>query len=49
LVADALSRREIAVDVAIEFDNVGTLCIISFPTLTWLYDLKTSYESDPAI
>ena len=44
LVADALSRKE-----AIGGDNVGTLCIISFPTPTWLDDLKTSYNSDSAI
>ena len=40
---------EAAVDGADEFDNVGTLCIISFPTPTQLDDLKTNYESDPAI
>lgn len=49
LVADALSRREATVDVTADFDRVGTLCIISFPTPTWLDDLKISHESDPAI
>ena len=27
----------------------GTLCIISFPTPSWLSDLKKSYTSDPKI
>lgn len=27
----------------------GTLCIISFPTPSWLFDLKLSYASDPKI
>ena len=27
----------------------GTLCIISFPTPSWLFDLKKSYTSDPKI
>jgi len=44
LIADALSRRE-----AVEGDNVGIFCIISFPTPIWLDDLKTSYNSDSAI
>ena len=27
----------------------GTLCIISFPTSSWLFDFKRSYDSDPKI
>ena len=27
----------------------GTLCIISFPTPSWLPDLKNSFDSDPKI
>ena len=27
----------------------GTLCIISFPTPSWLLDLKNSFDSDPKI
>jgi len=29
--------------------SLGTLCIISFPTPTWVAKLKASYAADPAI
>lgn len=52
VVADALSRRDENLSRAsIEpyASAVGTLCMISFPTPTWLANLKSSYASDPTI
>ena len=44
LVADALSRLE---DEEGASSSACTLCIISFPTHTWIPELKDSYESNP--
>ena len=44
LVADALSRLE---DEEGASSSACTLCIISFPTHTWIPELKGSYESNP--
>ena len=54
--ADALSRRDTATSegdaslLQVVDDTysgpMSTCCIISFPTPTWLADLKTSYETD---
>ena len=51
LVANALSRREdtLATSAKPSIVGIGTLCIISFPTPTWLSDLKSCYITDPAI
>ena len=48
LVADALSRKEAVKGGEFEGIKVGTLCIISFPTPTWLDELKLTYTSDAA-
>ena len=47
--ADALSRREAVEDGVVKGANVGTLCIISFHTPTWLDDFKMTYNFDSAI
>ena len=49
LVADALSRREDTGNVDADCSEVGTLCIISFPTPNWLDDLRASYVTDPSM
>ena len=49
LVVDALSRRGDTGNVDADWSEVGTLCIISFPTPNWLDDLKASYVTDPAM
>ena len=52
LVVDALSRRdEDLVRASIEpfATVVGTLCMISFLTPTWLSDLKSIYAADPTV
>ena len=51
LVANALSRREdtLVTTTKPSTIRIGTLCIISFPTPTWLSDLKSSYVINPAI
>ena len=46
--ADALSRKEAVKGGEFEGIKVGTLCIISFPTPTWLDELKLTYTSDAA-
>ena len=51
-VADALSRR---VDLATiiqsgtSSDCSSSLCLISFPCLSWIDELKASYQSDPSM
>ena len=49
LVADALSRKEAMGVEEVEDVKVGTLCIISFPTPTWLDELKLTYTFDATI
>ena len=49
LVVDALSRREDTGNVDADCSEVGTLCIISFPTPNWLDDLRASYVTDPSL
>ena len=44
LVVDALSRKEGEEGAS---SSACTLCIISFPTPTWIAELKDSYESNP--
>ena len=29
--------------------SIGTLCIISFPTPSWLFEPKSSYDFDPML
>ena len=51
-VANALSRRDedLAGASTKSFATaVGTLCMISFPTPTWLFYLKSSYAADPTV
>ena len=58
-VADALSKRDTATSegdaslLQVVDDTysgpMSTCCIISFPTPTWLADLKTSYETDQRV
>lgn len=51
LVADDLSRRDgdLAATTEPFATTGGTFCIISFPTPTWLSNLKSSYATNPAI
>ena len=52
VVVDALSRRGEDLPGAStdpSTTTVGTLCMISFPTPTWLADLKSSYAFDPIV
>ena len=53
-VADALSRRSDVVVVDVDQSIVGaeppsSLCLISFPCLSWIEELKASYQSDPTM
>ena len=51
-VADALSRRSDSVTVAqsdASADFSSSLCLISFPCLSWIDELKASYQSDPSM
>ena len=49
MVADALSRKEVVGVEEVRDVRVGTLCMISFPTPTWLDELKLTYTSDATI
>ena len=50
LVADALSRNAEIEDFCHDCDDTkGVLCMVSFPTPTWLIDLKASYGSDQKV
>ena len=53
-VADALSRRSDVAVVDVDQSIVGveppsSLCLISFPCLSWIEELKASYQSDPTM
>ena len=51
-VADALSRRSDLVVVDQSIASVAppsSLCLISFPYLSWIDELKASYHSDPTM
>ncbi|XP_075663135.1 uncharacterized protein LOC142632652 [Castanea sativa] len=52
LVANALSRKVEIEDCTLDGDlgsQDGVLCMISFPSLAWLTDLKTSYATDQQV
>ena len=52
LEADALSRRDkdlAGASIEPFATAVGTLCMISFLTPTWPFDLKSIYAADPTI
>ena len=52
VVADALSRKDenlLGASIEPSASTVGTLCMISFPTPTWLADFKYSYAFDPTV
>ena len=44
-----ISRSSVLAISDVSPASKGTLCIISFPTPSWLSDLKRSYTSDPKI
>ena len=44
-----ISRSSVSAISDVSPASEGTLCIISFPTPSWLSDLKRSYTSDPKI
>ena len=51
-VVDALSRRSDLVVVDQSIASVAppsSLCLISFPCLSWIDELKASYHSDPTM
>lgn len=45
----AIRVSSVSVILDIPTASEGTLCIISFPTPTWLSDLKINYVSDPKL
>ena len=51
-VADALSRRVDPIAIiqsGTSSDCSSSLCLISFPYLSWIDELKASYQSDPTM
>ena len=52
LVADALSRKVEIEDFIFDDEldaSDGVLCMVSFPTLAWLTDLKASYATNQQV